>query len=152
MPSIQIQTSADIESAWRRAERESDKRAVWRILARGGWFHSCREAVRMNDRATLETWLGADVSPTQDILQFTGVENAQIVKGVVNLLSSHAVCQSCGMDTSPAAGTKPIRPVTRRGPEAVEPWAFVFSSGVAAPGDMTGSSQRTRFALCGPAR
>jgi len=79
MPRSQIQTFNDIEVAWRRAERESDKRAVWRVLAKGGWLSACREAVRLNERATLEMWLDARDSTKQDIVQFVGLEAAQLV-------------------------------------------------------------------------
>ena len=79
MPPSQIQTFNDIEVAWRRAERESDKRAVWRVLAKGGWLSACREAVRRNERTTLETWLDTGDSTKQDIMQFVGPEAAQLV-------------------------------------------------------------------------
>ncbi len=92
MPLDQIQTFNDIEAAWRRAERESDKRAMWRMLARGGWLTACREAVHRNDRTTLETWLEARDSLMQDILQFAEAETAQIVR--TYLRCSLAVCRA----------------------------------------------------------
>ena len=79
MPADQIKTFSDIDGAWRSAERESDKRAVWRALARGGWFHACRDAVQRNDQTTLKAWLDAGDSTRQDILHFAGPEATQLV-------------------------------------------------------------------------
>ena len=91
MPPGQIQTFADIEVAWRRAERESDKRAVWRVLAKGGWLSACRDAVRRNERTTLETWLDMSDSTKHEIIQFGGPEAAQLVH--VHMLCGLAGCK-----------------------------------------------------------
>jgi len=90
MPPNQIQTLSDIEVAWSRAERESDKRAVWRVLAKGGWLSACRDAVQRNERTILKTWLDASDSTKQDIRQFGGPEAAQLV--YVHMLCGLAGC------------------------------------------------------------
>lgn len=93
MPSGQIQTFDEIITAWRKAERESDKRAVWRALARGGWFRACRDAVQRGDQVTLEVWLDNGGDPvTQDIMQFNGAEGAQMVQ--THLLCGLVACQT----------------------------------------------------------
>ncbi len=92
MPSDQTNTFREIEVEWHKAERESDKRAVWRTLARGGWFRACRDAVQRNDRTTLETWLDADDTTKQDIVQFNGIEAAQMVR--THILCGLAVCRA----------------------------------------------------------
>ena len=90
MPPNLIQTFADIEVAWQSAERESDKRAVWRALAKGGWLRACRAAVQRRERTTFETWLDAGDFTRQEIMQFAGAEAAQLVH--LHLLCSHVVC------------------------------------------------------------
>ncbi len=90
MPS-QIQTFNDIEVAWGRAERESDKRAVWRVLAKGGWLSACRVAVQQDEQSTLETWLDPNDLTKQDIVQFVGRESAQLVH--MHLLCGLAACK-----------------------------------------------------------
>src|SRR5712692_2406717 len=92
MPLGQTNTFREIEVEWHRAERESDKRAVWRALARGGWFRACRDAVQRNDRTTLETWLDAGDTTKQDIVQFNGTEAAQMVR--THMLCGLAVCRT----------------------------------------------------------
>jgi len=94
MPSGQIETLDEIEAAWRKAERESDKRALWRVFARGGWFRACREAGQKGDQATLEVWLDANNVTRQDIIQFNGVEAAQMVR--THLLCGLLACQTQG--------------------------------------------------------
>ena len=79
MPRSQILTFNDIELAWRRAERESDKRAVWRVLAKGGWLSACQDAVQRNERKPLEMWLDTSDSTKQDIVQFVGPDAAKLV-------------------------------------------------------------------------
>jgi len=90
MPAGQIETFGEIAIEWKKAERESDKRAVWRTLARGGWFRACRDAAQRGDRATLEVWLDESDSTKQDIVQFHGAEAAQMVRA--HLLCSFAAC------------------------------------------------------------
>jgi len=92
MPSGQIETLSEIETAWHKAERESDKRALWRALAQGGWLRACRDAVRKDDRATLEAWLTTDDIAKQAILQFHGAAAAQMVH--THLLCGLAACQA----------------------------------------------------------
>src|SRR2546427_11440485 len=91
MPSGQTNTFREIEVEWLSAERESDKRAVWRALAKGGWFRACRDAVQRNDRTTLETWLDASDSTKRDIIHWAGAEAAQMVH--THILCGLAVCQ-----------------------------------------------------------
>jgi len=90
MPSGRIQTFDDIEVAWHAAGRESDRRAVWRALAKGGWLSACRDAVRRDGRATLETWLGTGDSTKRDIIEFSGPEASQLVR--VHMLCGLAGC------------------------------------------------------------
>jgi hypothetical protein len=89
MPLGPIETFRDIEAEWHKAEHESDKRALWRTLARGGWFRACRDAVRRDDRATLEAWLDNEDTTKQDIVQFHGAEAAQMVH-------THLLCGLAG--------------------------------------------------------
>jgi hypothetical protein len=91
MPPVQTNTFRDIEVEWRGTERESDKRAIWRALVRGGWFRACRDAVQRNDRTTLETWLDAGDVIKQEIAQFNGTEAAQMVR--THILCGLAVCR-----------------------------------------------------------
>jgi hypothetical protein len=88
----QITTLSEIEIEWGKAGRESDKRALWRVLARGGWLQACRDAVQKGDRATLEAWLKKDNTEKQDIIHFTGAEAAQVVS--THLLCGVAACQT----------------------------------------------------------
>jgi hypothetical protein len=94
MPSGQITTFSEIGVKWQAAERESDKRAVWRALAKGGWFRACRDAVQRNDRTTLETWLDASDSTKREIIHWAGAEAAQIVH--THILCGLAVCRVRG--------------------------------------------------------
>jgi len=80
LPSGQITTFSELAVAWHGAERESDKRAVWRTLARGGWLCVCRDAVQRSDQTTLEAWLDASDSIRQDVIQFNGTEAAHMVR------------------------------------------------------------------------
>jgi len=91
----QRETLDEIEAAWRKAERESDKRALWRVLARGGWFRACREAVQRDDQETLEAWLDANNVTRQEIIQFNGPEAAQVVR--THLLCGLLACQTRGV-------------------------------------------------------
>jgi hypothetical protein len=75
-----IETLHDIVVAWQAAEREADKRALWRTLARGGWFRTCRDAVQRGDRAAFSPWLEATDSPTNEIIQFQGQETGLLVR------------------------------------------------------------------------
>lgn len=90
MPTTQLDTFEDILTAWREAVRESDKRALWRLLARGGWFHACQDAVQKQDRALLAAWLDETDSLKQDIIQFNGPETALLVQ--VHLRCGFAAC------------------------------------------------------------
>jgi len=92
MPSGQITTFSELAVAWHEAERESDKRAVWRTLARGGWFRACREAVQRGDQAALEAWLDESDLTKQDIIQFNGADLAQMV--YLYLLCSLVACRT----------------------------------------------------------
>ncbi len=91
----QMETLEDIVDAWRKATRESDKRALWRTLARGGWLQACRTAVQQHDRVTLTSWLDETQTTQQEILQFSGPQAAQTVY-------THLACSlaACG-DTAP---------------------------------------------------
>jgi hypothetical protein len=91
MLSGQITTFSELAVAWREAERESDRRAVWRMLARGGWFRACKEAVQVGDQATLEIWLDEGDRTKQDIIQFNGADLAQMVH--LYLLCSLVACR-----------------------------------------------------------
>lgn len=90
MPPTQINTFEDIITAWRAAARESDKRALWRLLARGGWFHACQGAVQKQDRTLLATWADETDSLRQDIIHFNGLETALLVQ--VHLRCGLAAC------------------------------------------------------------
>jgi hypothetical protein len=70
MPIQHINTFTDILDAWTEARREADKRAVWRLLARNGWFQACRSAVQQQDRMTLASWFDMSHSVQQDIIEF----------------------------------------------------------------------------------
>ena len=91
----QMETLEDIVDAWRKAARESDKRALWRTLARGGWLQACRTAVQQHDRVTLTSWLDETQATQQEILQFSGPYAAQTV--YTHLACSLAACE----DTAP---------------------------------------------------
>ena len=86
----QIETLEDILDAWRKAARESDKRAPWRTLARGGWLQACRTAVQRQDRVTLTNWLDETQTIQQEILQFSDPQVAQLV--YTHLACSLAAC------------------------------------------------------------
>jgi hypothetical protein len=87
-----METFADILEVWRKAARESDKRALWRTLARGGWFLACRTAVQQQDRAVVQTWLEETQTTPHAIIQFNGPQMAQIV--YTHLTCSLAVCEA----------------------------------------------------------
>ena len=90
MPLGQIGAFSELAAEWHGAERESDKRAVWRALARGGWLRACREAVQRGDRAILEAWLDKGDATKQDLVQFQGEEAARMVR--THLRCSLAAC------------------------------------------------------------
>ncbi|NOT52997.1 MAG: hypothetical protein HOP18_00185, partial [Deltaproteobacteria bacterium] len=79
--------------AWSNAARESDKRALWRTLARGGWFLACRIAVQQQDRATISTWLEDTQATPHAIIQFNGPQSAQMVY-------THLACGLAACDTN----------------------------------------------------
>ncbi len=87
-----METFEDILDAWSKAARESDKRALWRTLARGGWFLACRTAVQQQDRATITTWLDDTQATPHAILQFNGPQAAQMVH--THLTCSLAACDA----------------------------------------------------------
>jgi hypothetical protein len=87
-----METFADILDAWRMATRESDKRALWRTLARGGWFLACRTAVQQQDCATVTTWLEETQTTPHAIIQFNGPQMAQTV--YTHLTCSLAACEA----------------------------------------------------------
>src|SRR5262245_35024430 len=95
MPSGPITTFSELIVAWHGAERESDKRAVWRTLARGGWFRTCKAAVQSGDQAVLEAWLDESDLTKQDIIQFNGADLAQMVRRY--LLCSLVACRTRGL-------------------------------------------------------
>jgi hypothetical protein len=98
-----METFAHILDAWRTAERESDKRALWRTLARGGWLQACRDAVQRQDRLVLTTWLDVSNTTTQDIIQYNGPDAARMVD--IHLRCSLAACGHEGqMLTQPSPG------------------------------------------------
>jgi hypothetical protein len=90
MPSNHIETLTDILQEWSRAEREPDKRALWRKLARGGWLQVCRNAVHRKERVQLTTWLEHPSPDIQDIVEFNGAEAAQLTR-----LHLHCALAAC---------------------------------------------------------
>jgi hypothetical protein len=86
-----METFADILDTWRTTARESDKRALWRTLARGGWLQACRAAVQRQDRVTLTNWLDETQTIQQEILQFSDPQAAQTV--YTHLACSLAACE-----------------------------------------------------------
>lgn len=80
MPLSQLETFDDIVTEWQRAGRESDRRAVWRALSRGGWFRACRDAVQKDDWTSLASWLDPDDPAKQNIIEFNGQEAARTVR------------------------------------------------------------------------
>ena len=90
MPLGQIETFDDIITAWQQARRESDRRAVWRILSRGGWFRACQDAVQKDDQTSLASWLDPGDPAKQHIIEFNGQQAALTVR--VHLL--------CGLTAS----------------------------------------------------
>lgn len=86
-----METLAAIVDAWSKAARESDKRALWRTLARGGWLQACRTAVQQHDRVTLMDWLDETHPIQQEIIQFSGPHAAQTV--YTHLACSLATCE-----------------------------------------------------------
>ncbi|NOT54141.1 MAG: hypothetical protein HOP18_06005, partial [Deltaproteobacteria bacterium] len=88
-----METFEDILTAWSKAARESDKRALWRTLARGGWFVACRTAVQRRDRATISTWLEDTQATPHAIIQFNGPQSAPMVY-------THLACGLAACDTS----------------------------------------------------
>lgn len=117
MPSGQIESLNDIETAWSTATRESDKRAVWRMLVRGGWLRACREAVHKRDLAMLEAWLDKSDTIKQDLIQFHSAEAAQMVH-------THLLCSLTACETLEAAPDALIK--TRWEAVALQPNASGF--------------------------
>lgn len=95
-------TFDDILTAWRTAERESDKRALWRGLARDGWFHACREAVRQHARDVLAAWLDSPDPEQRDLIEFNGDTAARLVR-------THLRCGvlACSENAAPSDATTP---------------------------------------------
>jgi hypothetical protein len=98
MPAGQLETFDDILDAWQKAERESDKRALWRTLARGGWFRACREAARRKDPTAFTSWLAESDATKRDILTFNGDDIARMA--LAHLRCGLAVCN--GAKVAPA--------------------------------------------------
>jgi len=98
MPTNQIETFEDILNTWGEAERESDKRALWRVLARGGWFRACRAAARQKDQDSLTAWLDERAATRRDIITFNGNDASRMV--LTHLRCGLAVCE--GVETDPA--------------------------------------------------
>lgn len=86
-----METLEDIIDAWRKVTRESDKRALWRTLARGGWLQACRAAVRQQNRVALMGWLDETHTIQQEIIQFSGPHAAQTV--YTHLACSLTACE-----------------------------------------------------------
>ena len=101
MPLSQIETFSEIAAAWHKAERESDKRAVWRNLVRGGWLRACRDAVQRGDWATLAAWLDKGDTTKQDIVQFNGAEAERIVR-------THLLCSLTAYWARELASLEPL--------------------------------------------
>jgi hypothetical protein len=80
MPIQQISTFDDLLRAWGEAVREAEKRAVWRLLTRGGWLQACRNAVQRQDDLTLQTWLDTSNTIQQSIIEFNGEETARLAR------------------------------------------------------------------------
>jgi hypothetical protein len=80
MPAGSIETLHDIIIAWQEAGREADKRALWRTLARGGWFRACRDAAQRGDLTVFTPWLEATDSLTNEIIQFQGPDMGLLVR------------------------------------------------------------------------
>ncbi len=87
-----METFEDILDAWSKAARESDKRALWRTLARGGWLLACRTAVQQQDRVTVTAWLEETRTTPHEIIQFNGPQAAQTV--YIHLTCSLAACDA----------------------------------------------------------
>jgi hypothetical protein len=122
MPISQIETFDDLLDAWRLSDRESDKRALWRMLARDGWFRVCREAARRQDRTSFTSWLDESNSTTYDIITFNDNDAARMV--FTHLRCGLAVCErketdpansSSGFcrDLTRALADSPLRPAKR---------------------------------------
>lgn len=88
-----METFEGILDAWSKAARESDKRALWRTLARGGWFLACRTAVQQQDRATITIWLDDTQVTPHAIIQFNGPQAAQMVH-------THLTCSLVACDAN----------------------------------------------------
>lgn len=102
MPSDRILTFHDIAAAWQTAEREADKRALWRVLAREGWFRACHEAVRGQAVEMLTAWLHTPDSDQRDLITFNGDVAAQMVR--LHLACGLAACHSA---LAPSESTAP---------------------------------------------
>ena len=96
MPIGQLETFDDILDAWQKAERESDKRALWRALARGGWFRACREAACRKDPAPFTSWLDESDATKRDIITFNGDDLARMA--LIHLHCGLAVCNEVEVD------------------------------------------------------
>lgn len=124
MPSSQLETLDDILDAWQKAERESDKRALWRALARGGWLRACREAARRKDPTAFISWLNESNATKREIISFNGDATARMA--LTHLRCGLAVCEGSAT-VPPSDGSSgfwrdlvltlsdsPLRPAQRR--------------------------------------
>jgi hypothetical protein len=98
MPSGQIETFDDILDVWQKAERESDKRALWRTLARGGWFRACHKAARHKDPTPFISWLDESDATKRDIITFNGEDTARMA--LTHLRCGLAVCHRVDVDAA----------------------------------------------------
>lgn len=96
MPAGQLETFDDILDAWKKAERESDKRALWRTLARGGWFRACHEAACRKDPTLFVSWLDESDGTKRDIITFNGDDSARMA--LIHLRCGLAVCNGAEGD------------------------------------------------------
>jgi len=102
MSSDQLETFDDLLRAWQKAERESDKRAFWRTLARGGWFRACHEAARRKDRAAFTAWLDGGDATKHELITFNGDAAAQMA--FTHLRCGLAVCNDREPEAHHASG------------------------------------------------
>lgn len=101
MPAGQLETFDDILDAWQKAERESDKRALWRTLARGGWFRACRAAARRKDATIFTLWLDTSEATRREIITFNGDDLARMV--FTHLRCGLAVCNGVRVEPTHAS-------------------------------------------------
>ena len=114
MPSSQIETFDDIITAWQQARREADRRAVWRLLSRSGWFRACRDAVQQKDRTSLANWLDPSDATKQDIIAFSGPQAAQTVR-------AHVWCGLNALASRPLEHNEPVGEPPQDRPTEVAP-------------------------------